>query len=138
MAKINYSNRINIMKWRHSQVYKLLFDFEVKLHGNDQLKAIRCIKQKLGTTSHAFALMDYKDPPTFITKCAITFLSLGKYLEYFKIITPAMKIIFFMLDLIKDISLIVFITTPLFNEGAENKTTAYDDWIWSTIISRLF
>ena len=74
---LTWSNRSKVMQKRHV-LYKSMYDFELDIHGGDERDALICIRQTLGTGQESYALIDYKNPPTWKTKLACAFTAIKK------------------------------------------------------------
>lgn len=53
----------------------------IKIAHNNVTKAICCLKRSIGTTAESYAILDFKDPPTVITKATVFMATLNKYLN---------------------------------------------------------
>jgi hypothetical protein len=85
------------MQWRHAHIYKPIWDIEMKIHGYNHIRVLKCLKRKLGTCKESFDIIDYKDEPTIITKatvvikCLLSFLEFHKALVFLKVVVLKVK-----------------------------------------------
>ena len=51
--------------------YKNVYDWELQMHDNNQKQVLTSFRQKIGTSIESFAILDFKEPPTWITKISL-------------------------------------------------------------------
>ena len=44
-SKCTFTNMSKVMKWRHEHIYKRIYDLEMKLHKNDEIKVLKCLRK---------------------------------------------------------------------------------------------
>ena len=93
---------LTVMQWRHDHIYRPIWDVEMKLHGYNHVRVLKCLKRKLGTCQECFDIIDYKDEPTIITKATVVIKCLLSFLEFHKALVPGLKLLAFIFDIAKD------------------------------------
>ena len=135
-AAFTFSNRNEIMEWRHKSVYARIFNMELKLHNHNVTKAICCLKSNIGTTAESYAILDNKEPPTMLTRVGVFAESLNRYLNVHVIVIPFVRSFLFVMDIIKDYLLIQQIGKYVFVLGKE-RTTYEDYYLFFIAVSSL-
>ena len=121
-AAFSFSSQKEVMEWRHRSVYARIFNMEMKLHGHNVTEAISCIKTSLGTTAESYAILDYKEPPTMITRATVFVSTINNYLNVHIIIIPFIRAFLFVMDIIKDYLLVELMGKYVFILGKERAT----------------
>ncbi len=101
----------------------------MNLHKNDKLETLKCLKHRLGTGAESYVILDSKDAPTIITQLAVVFNTLGKYLEFHKIIMPIINALSFIADVAKDIALTSYIGSRLYGSSSDELLSTEDYYL---------
>ena len=105
-TNMKFSNANDLVLTRH-EFYKQIYEWELQLHGDDELQAMMCLKSRLGTSIESFTILDLKDPPTWKTNAgAFASLIISMIPIISKLSMPMMKTFAVVLDLIKDYLLV--------------------------------
>ena len=95
--------RLEEKLWARHIFYKTVYDWELNLHKNDYQSLLCCLRSKLGTSAESFALLDFKNPPTWITRISLIASVLVDQLPTkSKMFIPMIRIVAVIFDLIKD------------------------------------
>ena len=135
-AAFSFSIMYEIMEWRHKSVYGRIFDIEMKLHGGNLTETLKCIQKNLGTSAESYAILDYKEPPTIITKITVFIVTSLRYLEFHIILSPFLRAFLFVMDIIKDYLLVQLLAQYIFDFG-KDRTTDEDYYLFAVSIFSL-
>ena len=135
-SAFSFSVQKEIMEWRHKSVYARIFNMELKLHGHNVTEAICCLKRSLQTTAESYAVLDYKEPPTMITRTTVFVTTSMKYLNVHVIMIPFVRAFLFVMDIIKDYMLVELLRKYVFVLG-KDKTTYEDYYLFLIAVSSL-
>ena len=135
-AAFSFSIMYDIMEWRHKSVYGRIFDIEMKLHGGNLTETLKCIQKNLGTSAESYAILDYKEPPTVITKITVFIVTSLRYLEFHIILSPFLRAFLFVMDIIKDYLLVQLLAQYIFDFG-KDRTTDEDYYLFAVSIFSL-
>jgi hypothetical protein len=136
-AKCSFTNMFKVMQWRYENIYKRIYQLELKLHNNDETKVLKCLRKKLGTTKEAYAILDFKDEPTFLTKAAMFVGTVLTYIFQKRVTLPVVKLFAFIFDITKDLGLAVYMGNILLPESSNYFASADDYNIFATYILSL-
>ena len=135
-AKFTFTNMFNLMQWRH-EVYKRLYEVELKLHQGNEIDALRCVRKNLGTSKQAFELIDLKDEPTILTKISVFLNTLLKLIFRKKLTMPLLKLSAFMFDVTKDIGFATYMAKLLFGKESEESSSTEDYYVFTIYVISL-
>lgn len=121
-----WRNMMTLVEWRYQSIYKPLYELELKIHGENPMEAVRCLKNHLGTCKEASAILYFKNEPSYITKAAVILNMIGKTVELKKACVPIIKAFSFIFDLLKDVVLLLYMINVLTDETLTGKQNSYD------------
>ena len=129
--KVTFLNLARVMTQRQ-QTFEKIYNFEIYCHGGDERSALTCLYK-----NHGGNIVDLKQKPTVLTKTNLYATVILKRIFKTNLVLPTIKMMLFVFDLTKDISLGIYLYNILFDESSEDRISTDDYYLFSTYITSL-
>ena len=118
---------------QNTQICKKIYEFELQCHNKDETLALTCMYK-----NHGGNVVDLAANPTIFTRANLLVTVLSKTIFKTSIVLPSVKMMAFLFDFVKDLSLGFYLYRLLYDEESKDRTSSSDFYLFHTYVSSLF
>ena len=121
-------------------IMKKLYELELSVHHNDHKTVVRCLQSKIGASTETDAILDFRNPPTLLTKFISVVSVAIKRISLLRIGISFIKVITLTFDIIRDYILLYEMGKAIVNsyDGTGDYVTTNDFIILFSFIAASF